>query len=400
MAAIVALLCPGVWHKGFFVFFAALGALLISVHADSRTVRTAVYCGAVSAVAFVFRQDIGVYIALAFLLVDFWCAAVDRRTAGMAARIGSFALAGAVTVTPVLVYFAYEGALSDMLGQILFAGSAGTSANNLPFPPLMEFWSGGLVATLRSRLFYLPFAIYIIAAVLLVARSIRNNAEGRGVALFGLVAFGLLVSLQLKNRSDSAHLWQVMPPVFVVAALLAESLRRRFTGVLPCIAAGLLFGWMAVAGVGDRASGSIAEMKGNDTRLNLPRAGVYVPGAFADMLIPTLNDIEKYTANGPYGMLAAPDIPILYFLADKRNPTRHELFRAGIASDSDTQRGLVEEVERRGVRLVVYNLSEYNDGRPERSMKAHSPVFYGYITENFQPVARHGMFELRLRDKD
>lgn len=391
---------PAVWHKAFFLLFPVLVTWLAFRYLDRPSVVRALFVGLSSGVAFIFRQDAGVYTVAAFTILAAWLWLAEARR-DMPYHAAWFLLGVAAAVAPLCIFFAYHGALGAMLGDLLFSGQAGTKANSLPFPPVLPLWAGSLTATLTAKIFYIPFAVYL-ACVAVLARSWTTGSlpRKRGYLLFSTV-MGTLVLLQLKNRSDLAHLWQVMPPVYIAAAgLLSASVTEtkstyRKTLTYTLLVAVLI--WLGIVGMSNYVSGSIAVRGRNDCLLNEPRARVYVTKELAGDLHSTVSFIRDNMSGRPYEMLAAPDIPMLYFLADKRSPVSYELFRAGVTSSEDTQMMLVQEVEEKGVEWVVLNIAEAADGRPERRFSAHSPLLYGYLTNKFEPVNAFGNFSIRKR---
>ena len=82
-------------------------------------------------------------------------------------------------------------------------------------------------------------------------------------------------------------------------------------------------------------------------------------------------------------MFAAPDLPVLYFLAQRPNPTRFDLLIPGNVSG----REIVATLEQSRTRCVVYNPGMYLQFRPFEEL---FPEVATYLGSRFQSAAAFG----------
>jgi hypothetical protein len=298
MVAAVIVIAPGRWYKGFFVFFPILCIWFGFRYLESPRLRRAAAAGIVGGVAFVFRQDAGVYALMAFstCALWLWLVAGQRRALGDAALYaGGFLLVCGL----MFAYFALRGALGPALSDLLLSGHTATSANSLPYPSFFPLWAGNLEGTLIAKLFWLPFLVYATAGIVLARRALTRRSEAGDRFLVLALATGVLVLLQVKNRSGLGHLWQVMPPVCLVGAGLVTMLRRAIGPVRPIASTGVpvaimtaATGWLIAVALLHPASGSMAMAKGNLEPLAHPAANVRVPKRVAGPLRETIAYLE------------------------------------------------------------------------------------------------------------
>lgn len=82
-------------------------------------------------------------------------------------------------------------------------------------------------------------------------------------------------------------------------------------------------------------------------------------------------------------MFAAPDLPVLYFLADRSNPTRFDLVIPGNVSGAE----IVASLEATGTRCVVYNPGMYLQFPPFAEL---FPEVAAHLESSFRPAVRLG----------
>ena len=390
-SALMFIAAPGPWHKSFFVCLPFFCLWSYLKYYEKRSQLWLFLSAFASVAAFFFRQDVGVYGGIVFIavLLAFRGAVVDRplRVALL------FALWSVILALPVLAYFYAHHALGDFFEDVLFAGFKGTKAMDFPFPAFFPLYSGSIMSTLRDKLFYLPFVVYTLGVLLLVFKWGSLKKKGMTVPMTALLLFGMLLLLQLKNRTDSAHLWQVMPFVYVMSAILcyvpfAVSGKSALAGmaVLGSVMAVIL----SVA-LTDPASGSIALKSGCDTLLDLPRAKIYLPHDRVAEIKGAVKFIQENSPENSY-VLALPDCPVLYFLADRKNPICFEALLLGTGSEVDEQQRVIREIESSDVDIAVLHANEVDNFIPERRFVNHSPIVYSYLRSHYREAGREGSF--------
>lgn len=383
---------------------AALGLLVAAFERERpRTLLFAV--GVLAGATLAFRLVPFVGLAAATLVV---LAAFDRRPARVAGRLGPIVAGGLAVVGPIVLAHAWTGTLGDLVGAVL-GTSVGQYASggelNLPFPALRllpEAWTwAGLSRLLIVFEFYAPIAIYATSLGLLLWQRARRRGDRRPLdradrARLLLVVFGAVLFLRVTGRSDYYHLAPVLAPAYLLGADLAARGLSRIAG--PARGAGPL-GWtvalalFVASGLQHDAVGAIGRALEREGRVALAPGGPWVE---ATSPIPELvADVRRLTQPGE-PILVLPWYPVVYFLADRPNPTRFDwLFPGYLASDAERER-FVRSIDAAGVRLVVYSPAAI-DGRADRRLAVFEPTLDRALRRRFRPVRRHGHFLVMRR---
>ncbi|MFQ5418063.1 MAG: ArnT family glycosyltransferase [Myxococcota bacterium] len=372
----------------------ALGALLFAQrYLEAGRVADGVVLGLLLAFTALAKQNFGVLAIAAVggsLLWNRGCSALADRSRVSAALpvVGSAAVAALATV----VVFASEGALMDLLNATLIdVGGPQLAAFNNPIPPLFgshpqgdprfmflytpptlfnHMLRGGTVfgepvsAFLRElsiRLSYgLPMASLAAATLALWLTRGEGTPLQRGEAR-GLVAFGALFFLGIFPSAIWSHLAFVVAPTLVALAIALDRLEglctlrfgapRRVAAVaagalaVACLAVCLRVGWQVRSWYPEP--------------LGLPHATLFVNDNQAALYRGAVEFLDGCAAEGE-AVFVAPDIPLLYFLSERPNPTRYDLTIPGNVDGSRIVRRLEEEQ----TRCVVYNPRMYPEFPP------------------------------------
>lgn len=299
---------------------------------------------------------------------------------------------GATLALLIVAYFGVQGALSDLIDATLIQlGGPQLQAFNNPIPaifgtlpsnePLFIFlytpptlfnhlMHGGtlfdrpitlLMREMAIRISYgLPLIALIATPIVLWAtrrhRGPRVRRETQTIALFSLLFF-----LGIFPSAIWSHLAFVVPPTLLLLAVLFDSLesvaRRRIVAARWVA----LIGCSMVLSVCLIASVRIGETIQNwyPIPLELPRATLFVTPHYAALYRGAVDFIETCAApNDP--IFVAPDIPIIYFLTGRRNPTPYELT---IPGNVDGQ-VIIERLDRSQTQCIVYNPRMYPEFPP------------------------------------
>ncbi len=191
---------------------------------------------------------------------------------------------------------------------------------------------------------------------MLIERGLRARRESHAIVLFSLLFF-----LGIFPSAIWSHLAFVIPPTLLVLALLLDCFedvaRRRAEGVR----------WFALAGAGvllvacATASIRIGETVRSwyPTPLDMPRATLFVTPNHAALYRGAADFIEA-CAGPDDPIFAAPDIPIVYFLTGRRNPTPYELTIPGNVDE----RVIIERLDLSQTQCIVYNPRMYPEFPP------------------------------------
>ncbi len=402
------LLAPGPWQKSLFVFFILLNTLIAASLATGRySKKRVVWIGFLTGFTFLFRQDVGVY---AFIV---YTASLLLSDSSPKDGVRALVLLGAGALVPVLgaaAFFLSKGALIDFISQVLFAGAEGARKNSLPFPPLFPLLPRSLadLFEIPSRLaFYLPPVIMVITATYAVAGiRIRGRLDQTRKILLVLVVMSFLAFRLNLLRTHVLHLFQVVP----IPSILFVFLTYRFINRLDRAGDRLLVILSRLTFAGLILSSGLFLLKlghfpfpnsimvriRQDTPVKVGKDILYLNKFRADNLS-RLTDYVKTTVREGEPILCIPDIPILYFMTGRQNPTRYELFRPGRFKDESSQIESIRALEEAPVKLVVFNLEQIDDGRPRRRLSGHAPLIADYLVRNFVPTARFGSFQVLER---
>jgi hypothetical protein len=346
----------------------ALGALLLA----PRRPRLA---GALAGLACVFRVEIGAAAVLGVLL------GTSRRSTALAMS----ALIAILGWAPFVI--AAPGAVYDQ--TIGFLGIQGLQRTALPLDPspaggdpnkLLELW--------------MP-AILVVGLALWALRSAQRGRLPRtALALAPLALVGLAYLL---GRTDEFHLIPLAAVLPVLLAIAAARERTRWAR-LPLIA---FLALIALHGL-DRKGGQILHQSTLAAVPGPAGDGVRVPEAEAQQLRRVIALMQDLTPRGGPVLVVPSRVdrvtvgnPLLYVLADRRNPTRYDVMQPGVVTTAKVQREMVRDLERARPRLVV----RWHDRRtaPEDNASGRlrgSRLLDRWIDEHYAPRSRIGVYEV------
>lgn len=439
IAPVLLMIAPGPWHKVFFSSFGFL-ALYTVMRSLGGPPRRFVLCGAVIGLCAVFRQDSAGFAAIGGAIGLVLHALTDARPGmkGTAWRqmFSSlvFLVTGLAAVgVPVLLFFKLQGALGPMAHKLLREGMIDNMTNRIAYPSITaagEVDGEYLSSVLPVRLlFYLPFAVYALAAIPLV-RGAVSRRWSLGMTRFTVaLAVCLLAFNQSVWRSDLGHLMQSMQFVLLLAALLLAFavngmrgawkgqpwLRRAsilllmlaLPGLLVCGSVGVVrgvtnprvtarFAREGVSIVDSEYLGSVAVRAGNDTKLGLSRAPVYVTPGEARFFEALGEYLDRNTSAGDY-VLAVPQLQMLYFFYDRRNPTRYSHYRRAL--DPGDEAGYIEDIAAHGTEYIFLTEPAGGGGLggTRQSFSEYAAPVWNWIHENYVPVGRIGTVQILHR---
>jgi len=236
-----------------------------------------------------------------------------------------------------------------------------------------------------------------VSAFSTATKLLRGGRDARVVTEVALFIFGALLFSAALSRPDDTHFEFVAPPALVLLTGLVEdacfalgSRNYRIVAAAGLIlSAAALAPWTSVAGENVRFL--IKPPSGRT--LALPRGGsALLPDKFARDLEEITRAIQLRTApNEPFWVF--PNEALLYFLADRPQPTRFPL--AVLAATRKQRQDLVAELERTRPRwAVVYRAAAqvhnipYPDALPE---------VVAYLEANYEIEDNFGAFVLARR---
>lgn len=425
---VVALLTVG--GVGFFAYsvFPALLLVLLALGVLSRFVLEArpwqlTATGALTALALVFRIDLGAYCLIA-VLVSLAVVALQRRPPGepwpvwvrrLVHRGRWFLLALLLPLVVVYGGLALFAPGREIWGDlVVYPLTKLHAVRRLPYPPLLSRRPAGdesLLSYLDAVAFpwvrfYLPLIALAAAATSLVMSVTRRKERWRRPEIGALVPIvvvaGGLFCLALA-RPDAIHLL----PVALFASLLAMAAVGGTTGRLRQAAALVFVGILASAfvfGVGSRTNLKEALTSGWPRPCPAgPPAGGCVPldpdqVAAVDYVRARAAPGERiFVGNSRSDKIFITDV-LFYFLAERQSATRYHDLAPGVATTAPIQREIVAELESHQVRYVV--LVSRFDGVNEPNASATSSgvrILDDYIHTTFVPEQTFGGYTVLRR---
>lgn len=368
---------------------ASFAAALFFIPATS-TKRTwlAFPAGLLTAASLFLRHDQAIYtiIALFALVIALHFSRNESISRNNLRRALLLWLSGiAIVSIPLLVAWWRIGALPEMFRQlIVFPFATYRKTSSLPFPRL--FAQGSFLDTAQALLFYLPPLVQAIASLYIVQSIIRRRFRFREAVLTFFIVWSTLFYLQVLVRSDLTHLLMTLPPFFlltvfswsIVLEIIAH--RSRIDIVLSVALAIVisLFLWILRPVM-------LPDMSKEIEQLNLPRGGVRVAPA---AVIANLFQSLKAFVPPNRSILALPYQPMVYFLAERRNPTRWNYLWPGDQTARDCE-NLIEQAERDPP--VVVLLSQ------QREVAMFAPTIIEYIEAHYDRTDNVGDIGIYVR---
>ncbi len=283
--------------------------------------------GAAAALTLATRLDVGAYVCAASVVT-----ALCFEPRGGRARFLLPWAAGLLAVLLPLAAFWWLSDAAEPMREQLFVSLAGRypEASTLPFPRPRDViplpWGGRF-----PGLFFFGPPLVIGAAALVWARRARRRGVSRRA---GRVAFVILLaalfSLQVLVRFDPWHLVLTLPPTFVLCGWLLErmSLPRPLSVVALALAVAALFGVQHL---------TRSPVEGPTATLDVEAGGVRLPPEEASFVRAAIEKTQAY-APPDQPIFVVPYQPMMYVLAERRNPTRWNYLRPGDQSEEDLQR--------------------------------------------------------------
>jgi hypothetical protein len=318
---------------------------------------------------------------------------------------------GAITLA-TLLYCISTGTLGDLVdGTILSLWGSQLRSFNNPIPSLLgslplhegrfvflyapptlfnalnrgEPFLGGPISPfllgMSIRLSYgLPLAI-LATSPLLLWLTRGTDVPGQRRAPGVIVTYALLFFLGIFPSCVWSHLAFVVAPILVLVAVLGD----RFEAALLARSRGAAWAWRGVFVllVGVAAFGTART--GQDIRrwypvpLELPRASLRVSSTQAELLRGVTRFVEDCSESSA-SIFVAPDIPLVYFLTDRLNPSPYDLLIPG-NMDSDL---IIRRLEEEHTKCLVYNPRMYPEFPPFEEL---FPELSLYISTKYRLAA-------------
>jgi hypothetical protein len=389
-------------------FAPALLLALLAVLAATGARRGPLAAAVLTALAAAWRLDFGLYAGAALV------AALALQPLPRRQRLRAVSIYAATAVgLGLLVYLPFLIAVgpADLYDDLVGASLRERDYWTLPFPLTYDgsfrLWPPGDLAEDGKDLlgFYAPAIAVAGYALLLMLGALRTRAEGRlreTTAALAVLGAGCLA--YLLSRSDEFH---ATPLIVVLAAALPPALawqlgRTRRSAVSRRVVAAALAAVLALLVVYGAANRLSALLRPPElATIDLPLAdGAKAPPAEARALARMAKLVDELVPPGApiYTITRRSDLvrfnqPLVYVVAGRPNPTRHDY---AIQTSAADQRALVAELARDRPRAIVRwtdRASIEREPNP-RGRPTGVRVLDRWVADRYRLLARAGDYEI------
>jgi 4-amino-4-deoxy-L-arabinose transferase-like glycosyltransferase len=389
----------------------ALAALLhLLRYMESARLRDGLLTGALLAACALTKQNFGALAGLVIAIASLWeWRAAPRSGRSTLGGLLPIVLGGAVPSLLTAGYFASQSAFDDLIRSTFtqLLGSQLADYDN-PIPPIL----GALPLNDRRFLFqYLPPALfsYLVHGETILGLSLGPALQALSIRLsYGLPLLVLLATpfllwrvgriADVRERRGAratllaapilflgifpsaiwSHLAFVLPPLFLVVTLVADRsarrLRRRSSAAAKLGAGAATVLVLALCALALRVAVDIRRW--HPVSFPQPRMSLSLSSEQAKLYSAAAEFIERCAPPGE-PIFAAPVLPMLYFLTDRPNPTRYDLWIPGDVHSGQA----IHALERTHTRCLVYDPRMYLEYPPFETL---FPELARYIAGTYQ----------------
>lgn len=392
--------------------FALASLLVLLWYLESGQTRYGLVLGALLAITALTKQNYGVLAIIATGIALVW----NRLGTPLATRslvrgfLPIIATGGALALM-VVFYFAVRGALPDLISAtMLDLSGPQLDAFNNPFPSILSplprddprfvflytpptlfnhMLHGGtlfdqpitpIVREMATRLSYgIPLAALAMAP-LSIWRTGHNYEPTQQREARAIVLFSVLFFVGIFPSAIWSHLAFVTAPAMIVLALTLDRIANEVSRRYPAARRVAIIGSLALIILFASASIRISETIRSwyPTPLALPGATLFVTPDYA-ALFRNATDFINRCAKPDEPIFVAPDIPVVYLLAGRPNPTPYGLTIPGNVDETV----IIERLRSSGTRCVVYNPRIYPEFPPFEEI---FPLLSRYLHNAYRPT--------------
>jgi hypothetical protein len=364
--------------------------------------RRAILLAALTAVAFLFRHDHGVYIGAGSLAAVVLASA--REGAQMTVRpMAAFAAGVVLFLLPWAIFVQYNAGLVEYLKPALEFSRAEAEGTVLRALPWIDLSGGPVAAQVNWEiwLFYLFHAMPVLSLWLVWLRA-RGGCErwaGESAGVAAIAAMAIAMNIGFIRTPLSARLPDAGAPAAILGAwLIGAALDARATtirGVALGVAAAVFVltakavsviadvpGELNRAGILNRP-GALAERiedLGTRLRKTMP-AGSHVPSRNSEALLPFFAYVER--CSSPRDRLVMTGLsPDVFVLANRGFAGGQMAYRPAFYASERDQRKAIARMQAQSVPFVIVALEE------EAGFRGALPLVAAYVDAHYEPFAQ------------
>lgn len=383
-------------------FFLSLFLVCVALYRNIYNPLFIYISGLLIGIAFLFRHDVGligsVAISISLLLVTI----LDSKTKAskIITRSTVFFLGVLTVVLPVVIWLINEKVINEFL-YLAFVKAPQISRILSPGFLVINDISQGLSLRslmLLSTIFF--YVIYLVVHVFIFFKIFKWLKEKKKLIkekfiIITISLYGLLQIPYAFSVIDIGHLSKAGFPTIILGIYLINQLRVKSALVLIYLTPLILF-------ILTNLIFSFWWIKYNDTKVNLRYGSVFINSIkaensthpTADTLKKTLEFINSNTREGEY-IFATPYHAMIYFLSDRKDPSRFNNFAAGFVS-RDEQDEVINSIRDKNAKIVVYDPINAPLGK---TLKDYSPKIHQFIIDNYQTIETTNQGWLLMRRK-
>ncbi len=368
--------------------------------------------GFITALSFLFRLDVGLYLFIALSVILTLCnysgaMSVSRpkgRLYKVVKVLGIYVSGILIIAVPVLILILRVVPLQDLNYQfIVYTRSIYPAFRSLPPPSLLT--GNGMLRTF----FYFPIFVYLATSLWLGTQVIRHKTKlnEQPKPLF-LLLFGALLVIYGSIRIDIGHL----APTFAISTILFSWLifsfieeirptvkRRTIQAVKPAIKIAYLFTIMLVVlSLLSSALPALNPAQRGLVALDINRAHeIYISPDEARNLTAAIAFIQAhvpknqtiFVGNVQHEQITVNNV-MFYFLAERASATKYYDLEPGVATTAAIQDQIIKDIATHDTKYVVL-WGGGADFEPNQSQyKSGVNNLDNYIRANFVPVRHYG----------
>jgi hypothetical protein len=313
---------------------------------------------------------------------------------------------------PLYAYLAAAAGLATVFDDLVrFPATVFREVRHLPVPALIPDFGRITGAQWNDWLrLYLPLAVYAaalgMAARWLIVRRLPAADRRYHVALLclTLAITGLGLVIKATSRYHELHALPTTICAIIVATALLYQIPARLWRILPFkIALGGLAMLLLIGPYVVHFAVLVARNPTSPTGCysELPRASCVPIGQdqarVAEYIqAQTRPDEYVFFGNARHDQIFVNDL-LIYFLADRRSPTKYAELHPGLATTMPVQQEIVRELTEKDVRWVV-TMRGWESREPNASAISSGVTFLDdYIRANYRPETAFGAYQVWRR---
>jgi hypothetical protein len=376
---------------------ASLVALFFSVqYFNTRQVRKLFWAGVTTGIAILYRHDLGACLAAAIMIAAWYRVIAERQRQLTRSTVIFVAGILAVLVLP-LVYFWIRIPHDALVQSFVDFPRTNLAGRYIPLlgPGSILAWS----------VLYLPLAIMLTTVF-----GFPKTQPNRRPALVLFLVLSASVLAQAAQRLDAPHAYPVVIFSLLLLSICIDQVPERgrilaqlllFSGAALCYAVLPVFFWMfQITGANQTASEAAAKVSYSDGQNAdyVPRAG---PIHLAEDQRQAVVYVRQHLAPGKslyvgaekHGLAWYNDA-LFYFLADRPQATRFDMFVPGITTGEAVQSEILESIRRQKTEYVVLFKIPLSQEANLSSVDNGVTLLDDAIRQDYMQVAQLGRYSI------